>query len=102
VGIRHVWQHQVPKFGKGSLVYSKCVARVAARYALMSQHIISLVQELATRAKHIDVVLRAVNPQPPCRGEFPSALMADALARLTACLTNPKMGRSRDPILAND
>jgi len=34
-----------------------------------------------------------MNPQPPCGGELPPTLMADAVARLTAGLTNPEIGR---------
>jgi len=63
---------------------------------------VSLVREFVTRAKHIDIVLRGVNPQPPCEGELPPTLMVDAVARLTTCLTNLKIGRSRYTILAGD
>jgi len=58
----------------------------------MPQHIVTLVAVFATRAEHIDVVLRGVNPQLPCGGELPPALVAEAVARHTASMTNPQIG----------
>jgi len=75
---------------------------VAARYVLMPQHIVALIEVFATRAEHIDVVPRSVNPQPPCGGELPPRLLADAVARLAASVTNLQIGVPGYPILAGD
>jgi len=45
--------------------------------------------------------LQGVNLQPLCRGEFPHALPADAVARLTACFTNFTIGVARHLVLAS-
>jgi len=92
MGIRRVRQHQVPELAEVRLIYDKFIARVAARYALMSQHIIVLIRVFAIPAKCICVVLRGVNPQPSCGGKLPPTLLTDAVARLFACVANLEIG----------
>jgi len=64
----------------------------------MSQHIITLVAVFATRAERIYEMLGGMNPQLPCEGELPPTLVADTVAWLTACQTNPQVSCSGDPI----
>lgn len=43
VGVRDAWQYDIPELWEGGLVYRKCVACVTVRYALMLQHLVTLV-----------------------------------------------------------